>query len=61
MFHFGLMILDRNQNYLTLENARESIKKSYIKPWNPYRAPVKLVVWNEYIYYHPVILPESGL
>lgn len=44
MAHFGLMILDRNQNYLTLENARESIKKSYIKPCNPYRAPVKHVV-----------------
>lgn len=32
--HSGLMILDKNQNYLTLENSKKSIKKSYIRLCN---------------------------
>lgn len=36
------MILDKNQNYLTLENAKKSIKKSYIRLCNANRTELQL-------------------
>lgn len=54
------MILDRNQNYVTRENARKFIKKSYIKLSSTYT--LQLNMWYEMnTYINTVILPESGL